>query len=119
MPGGVMPGPTIGSGDPRNTLLSLLPEKSRQLLPTLEPVVLQAGTVLNEPDEKIEYLYFPESALISILSLGPDGSTVEVGLIGRDGLVGVSAIVDGVTPYKAVVQTSGSALRMKCGRLNE
>jgi CRP-like cAMP-binding protein len=103
---------------PQNTLLNLLPEKSRRALPPLEAVSLQSGMVLYEPDETIEYVYFPESALVSILSLGPDGSSIEVGLIGRDGMVGLPALLGGITPYKAVVQTSGDAIRMKCGRLN-
>jgi CRP-like cAMP-binding protein len=103
---------------PENTLLTSLPEGSRKALP-LEVVALQVGMVLYEPDETIDYVYFPNDGLVSILSLGPDGSTVEIGLIGRDGMVGVPALLGGVTPYRAVVQTAGLAFRMKCGRLNE
>jgi CRP-like cAMP-binding protein len=103
----------------QNTLLNLLPDKSRRALPPLEAVALQEGMILYEPDERVEYVYFPEDALVSILSLGPDGSTVEVGLIGREGMVGVPAILGGVTPYRAVVQMPGNAFRMKCGRLND
>jgi CRP-like cAMP-binding protein len=102
-----------------NTLLDLLPEKSRRDLPPAERVVLHPGMVLHEPDEQIDYVYFLSDALVSILSLGPDGATVEISLIGRHGMVGVPAILGGVTPYKAVVQTGGEALRMKCGPLSE
>jgi CRP-like cAMP-binding protein len=103
----------------QNTLLSLLPPNSRQALPPLDSVFLQSGMVLYEPDQEIDYVYFPEDALVSILSLGPDGSTVEIGLVGRDGMVGIPAILGGKTPYRAVVQTGGQALRMKSGRLND
>jgi CRP-like cAMP-binding protein len=107
------------SAEPQNTLLMLLPPKSRRALPPLEEVMLKAGTVLYEPDEEIEYVFFPDDALISIQSLGPDGSTLEICMVGREGMVGVQAILGGRTPYRALVQTGGRAFRMRCGRLNE
>jgi CRP-like cAMP-binding protein len=103
---------------PQNTLLSLLPDSSRKALP-LEEVALEAGTVLQEPEQNLDYLYFPETVLVSILSLAPDGGSIEVGLVGRDGMVGVSGLLGGVTPYRAITQTAGSALRMRCVRINE
>jgi len=107
-----------GLVEPQNTLLSLLPDISRKTLPPLEDVTLQAGIVLQEPEQKMDYLYFPVDVLVSILSLAPDGSTVEVGLVGRDGMIGISGLLGGVSPYRAVVQTGGNAFRMKCGRIN-
>jgi CRP-like cAMP-binding protein len=114
-----MNGTQVGLNEPQNTLLGLLPDNSRTALPPLEDVTLDVGTVLQDADRKIDYWYFPVDALVSILSLGPDGSTIEVGLVGRDGMIGVSALLGGVSPYRAVVQSSGSAFRMKCGRINE
>jgi len=114
-----MNGAAMGVNEPQNTLLCLLPPTSKRALPPLEAVMLQTGMVLYEADQEVEYVYFPESALVSILSSGPDGSTVEVGLIGRDGMVGIPAILGGVTPFRAVVQTGGDAFRMKCGRLSD
>jgi CRP-like cAMP-binding protein len=105
--------------EPRNSLLMLLPEKSRQALPPLEEVMLETGAILYEPDEVIEHVYFPDDALVSIQSLGADGSTLEICMIGREGMVGVQAILGGRTPYRAFVQTGGRASRMKCLRLNE
>ena len=61
----------------QNTLLTLLPQTSRLALPPLEPVLLQRGMVLYEPEEPIDHLYFPNDALVSIVSLGPDGRTIE------------------------------------------
>jgi len=100
-------------------LLTLLPEESRQALPPLEQVMLQSGMVLYEADEKIEHAYFPEDALVSIVSTNSDGHTVEIGMVGCDGMIGVPGLLGGKTPYRAVVQAAGLALRMKCGSLVE
>src|SRR6185503_16164376 len=86
-----------------NKILDSLPTNSREWLQTLEPVALAAGAVLIEPDEAIEHVYFLNDALVSIVSMNSEGSTVEIGMIGYEGMVGVSAILGGVTPYRAVV----------------
>src|ERR1051326_1336843 len=90
-----------------NKILALLPTASRHWLQTLEFVTLPTGAVLSEPDEKVEHVYFLNNALVSIVSMNSEGSTVEIGLIGHEGMVGVSAILGGVTPYRAVVQIGG------------
>src|SRR2546423_15520157 len=102
-----------------NRILALLPMSSHQWLETLEPVALPAGTVLYEPDEAIEHVYFLTNALVSIISMNSEGSTVEIGLIGSEGMVGVPAILGGVTPYRAVVQVGGDAFRIRGQRLYE
>jgi len=104
---------------PNNQLLASLPSASSDWLRTLEPVALPPGAVLYEPDEKIEHVYFLTNALVSIVSMNSEGSTVEIGLIGSEGMVGVPAILGGVTPYRAVVQMGGNALRIRGYRLNE
>jgi CRP-like cAMP-binding protein len=76
-------------------------------------VILKRGAVLSEPDSEVEYVYFPDDALISILSLNTDGSTLEIGLVGSEGVVGVHAFLGGLAPYRAIVQKSGAASRMK------
>ena len=80
---------------------------------------LAPGTVLYEPDETIEHVYFLTNALVSIISMNSEGATVEIGLIGYEGMVGVPAILGGVTPYRAVVQMGGEAFRMRGERLYE
>src|SRR3989442_3818442 len=95
-----------------NKILAALPKTSRDWLHMLEPVTLQAGMVLYEPDEAIEHVYFLNDALVSILSMNSDGWTVEIGLVGNEGMVGVPAILGGVTPYRAVVPIGGNALRI-------
>jgi CRP-like cAMP-binding protein len=59
------------------------------------------------------------NALVSIVSMNSEGATVEIGLVGREGMVGVPAILGGVTPYRAVVQMGGDAFRIRGQRLYE
>jgi CRP-like cAMP-binding protein len=107
------------SQDNMNKILASLPTSSGHWLKTLEPVVLAKGTILYEPDEKIEHVYFLNNALVSIISMNSEGSTVEIGLIGHEGMVGVPAILGGITPYRAVVQMEGDAFRVRGQRLHE
>jgi CRP-like cAMP-binding protein len=100
-----------------NKILVSLPTNSRQWLETLELVSLPTGTVLFEPDEKVEHVYFLNNMLVSIVSVNSEGSTVEIGLIGHEGMVGVPAILGGVTPYRAVVQMGGDAFRVRSQNL--
>jgi CRP-like cAMP-binding protein len=102
-----------------NKILASLPESSQQWLGTLEPVMLPKGAVLYEPDEQIEHVYFLNNALVSILSMNAEGATVEIGLVGQEGMVGVPAFLGGVTPYRAVVQMGGDAFRIRGQRLCE
>src|ERR1700745_652261 len=100
-----------------NKILAALPNGSREWVQTLEPVRLQPGMVLYEPDETIEHVYFLNGALVSIISTHSEGSTVEIGLGGNEGIVGVLAILGGVTPYCAIVQMGGTAFRVRGQRI--
>lgn len=98
----------------KNRLLAALPrEEYERLEPNLKPVSLHLGKILYEPDERLEYAYFPTTSIISFLAELSDGSSVEVGLVGREGIGGVEAIL-GVekAPKVATVQAAGDALRM-------
>jgi len=106
--------PTVnrdGSEQRTNRILAALPKSSHDWLQSLEPVTLQQGMVLYEPDEAIEHVYFLNSALVSIISMNSEGSTVEIGLVGNEVIVGVPVILGGITPYRAVVQVGGDAFR--------
>jgi CRP-like cAMP-binding protein len=96
-----------------NGILAALPKSSRDWLETLEPVTLRPGMVLYEPDEAIEHAYFLNGALVSIISMNAEGATVEIGLVGNEGVVGVPAFLGGVAPYRAVVQVGGNAFRIR------
>jgi CRP-like cAMP-binding protein len=103
----------------KNQLLAALPiEEYQNLAPHLEPVELPLRQVLHEPGEPIEYIYFPTEAMISLVSIMKDGSTVEVALIGKEGMVGIPVILGGnSTTSQAVVQVAGRGLRMQANIL--
>ena len=105
----------------KNQLLSALsPEEYALLAPDLQPVVLSLSEKLYWANEPAYHVYFPETAVISMLSMMEDGSSTEVGLVGREGMLGVRVLL-GVreTPHAAVVQVAGTALRMEAGALDK
>jgi CRP-like cAMP-binding protein len=81
---------------------------------------LKRGEVVYRADQKIEEVYFPEEAVIAMVDATEDGRTVEVGIIGREGIVGINIFLGGaVTPDKAIVQLPGGAMRMKSADLRK
>src|SRR5262245_30112318 len=108
---------TEREGHWKNQLLSLHPRDSRQWFEQLEHVKLQSGMVLYEPDEQIQHVYFLSNALVSIVSTSSEGSSVEIGLVGSEGMVGVSAVLGGVAPYRAIVQMGGDAYRINSRKI--
>ena len=103
--------PTIFS----NRILDVLPHKYRtQFLAGCEPVVLKLAEVLAEPGERMRHVYFPTGSFISLIAPIGGHAGLEVGLIGDEGMFGVSLMLgDDVSPLHALVQGGGSALRMK------
>jgi CRP-like cAMP-binding protein len=101
-----------------NSLLAALPRKSYQrLLPGLAAVDLVFGEVLYEPGKPIREVYFPDRSLVSLLTLVEGHLALEVGLVGREGMVGFPlALGVGVSPVRALVQGAGPALKMSAGR---
>jgi CRP-like cAMP-binding protein len=104
-----------------NKLLTTLPgEDFARLLPYLEPVSLTCGENLYGFGEPHEHVYFPENAVISHLYTLGDGSTAEAVLIGKDGMVGLSAILATPEPtHLTQVLITGIALRMRREALKE
>ena len=98
-----------------NCILSALPETEYQpLVSLLEPVNLSVDKVLLKRRQKIEYLYFPTQGVVSLLSVMDDGSTTEIGLIGREGMVGTLQFLgDGISNSQTIVQVKGTAMRIK------
>jgi CRP-like cAMP-binding protein len=103
------------SASPTNRLLAALPkEEYQQLLPELEPFPLVFGEVIYDPGDLIRSVYFPTSGIISLLASVEDRATLEVGIVGREGMVGLPAFMGVKTSgNRAVVQGAGEALRMK------
>jgi CRP-like cAMP-binding protein len=101
-----------------NSLLAALPRKSYlRLRPGLTPVELVFGDVLYEPGSPIREVYFPTQSLVSLLTLVNGHLALEVGLVGREGMVGFPlALGVGVSPVRALVQGAGPALKMSAAR---
>ena len=97
-----------------NTILLDLPDQQREVVYTkLDFVPLPTHTVLNEMAEPIKFVYFVNSGLASILNVMSDGKSVEVGLSGKEGFVGLPLIVGFATsPTQAVMQIEGSGFKM-------
>jgi CRP-like cAMP-binding protein len=100
---------------PTNRLLAALPKNEyRRLLPTLELVPLVFGEVIYEPGDLIRHVYFPASGIISLLAVVEDRATLEVGIVGREGMVGLPVFLGVKTSRnRAVVRGAGAAMRMK------
>lgn len=100
---------------PENRLLAALPVEERvRLHPYLEPVWLEFNQALVEFDHPIEHVYFLETAVTGTVVRTPDGDTIEVGMMGAEGFVGLSLLY-GVRRSNGtvLVQMSGRALRMR------
>jgi CRP-like cAMP-binding protein len=97
-----------------NRLLAALPDKEyERLLSGLEPAKLCYGQVLYEPGDRIEYVYFPIDCPVSLLTVVDGNQSLEVGLVGPEGLIGTPLALGGTTsPVRALVQGNGTAVRM-------
>ena len=100
---------------PANKVLAALSQKCyRRLAPDLEVVQLPIGKILYHPKQTIKYVYFPRWAAISMVNILEDGSMVEVGVIGREGMLGASLLSgDDLSPHQAIVQIADGGWRLK------
>lgn len=98
-----------------NSLLAALPRKNYlRLLAGLELVPMKFGEVLYEPEQPIRHVYFPNDSLVSLLTLVDGRMALEVGIVGREGMVGVPlALGISLSSVRALVQGGGTAMRMK------
>lgn len=105
----------------KNQLLAaLINSEYQHLVPHLEPVDMVLGDVIYFQGGNIEHVYFPETSAVSLLSTMESGSTTEVGLVGREGMLGLTVFLGGaLTPEQALVQMAGSAMRMKATVLRD
>lgn len=97
----------------KNDLLSLFSQEDQErTVASIELVTLKLKEVICEPGEKLKYVYFPISGMLSLVYILENGNPCEVGIIGKEGFVGVPIILGGDTvPYQVIVQGEGEALR--------
>ena len=106
----------------RNGLLAALSaEDIEQLRPHLQRVTLVLEQVPHEPGEHMDHVYIPEGGVVSLTADTRDNGLVEVGMTGREGVVGASAILnpDAIAVHRAAVQVPGLATRMRTAALGE
>ncbi|HEV2860961.1 MAG TPA: Crp/Fnr family transcriptional regulator [Pyrinomonadaceae bacterium] len=95
-------------------LNALTPSEFESLSPHLDPINLSSGEVLCRPDQPVTHVYFPVRGTVSLVTVFEDGTNVEVGMVGNEGVFGVCAFLGSVsTPLLAQVQLPGDGLRMR------
>jgi len=98
-----------------NLILLSLPNKEYNLLrPHLESTDLPQYEILEEPGEKIDYAYFLNDGMVSLVALSRDGRSVEVGIVGKEGMVGIS-LMAGLQrgTFRSILQMAGSGMRIR------
>jgi CRP-like cAMP-binding protein len=104
-----------------NLILSALPEEEyNRLLPDLEPIKMEIGELIDRPYEVIEYVHFPQDSIVSSVTYLDDGTSVEAGVIGREGTTGIAiALSNTKSPLEVSVQIPGDCLRIKADRFKQ
>jgi CRP-like cAMP-binding protein len=97
-----------------NRILLAIPElEFRAIRVHLESVTLRRHFLLHEPNEKLQYVYFPNDGLLSIVVVTENGRTVEAGIVGKEGIAGLAAVVGlSRNPLREVVQIAGDGFRI-------
>jgi len=103
----------------RNRLLIALSPDDRSILERfLEPVGLALYDSLEEPSTPIESVYFMESGIASVVAVGEGNTSIEIGLIGREGMTGTAVVLNGgSSPHKTYIQAAGEGLRISAKEL--
>jgi CRP-like cAMP-binding protein len=104
---------------PKNVILSALPDEEFEgLRPKLREVSIPLGEIVYLPEQPIEHVYFINSGIISWLAVLEDGNTVEAGVIGPEGIAGMSVVLGAAsTPNQGLAQSPIEALKMRAGDL--
>jgi CRP-like cAMP-binding protein len=104
-----------------NALIEALPDADRaRWFSHLEPVELPLGAVLYESGNRLTHVYFPTTAIVSLIYVMDDGATTEIAIVGNEGIVGVSLFMGGEsTTSQAVVQSAGMGYRLKAIQMME
>lgn len=105
----------------QNHLLDALPvAEYDRLFPNLELVHMPLGQALYESGGRLNYVYFPTTAIISLLYVLENGASAEIAIVGNEGILGISLFMGGeTTPSRAVVQSAGWGYRLKSAIIKE
>ena len=108
-------------GPLQNHLLASLPDAEFQRwLPELEKVDFKLGQVLYESNGTMSHVYFPTTAIVSLLYVMENGASAEIAVVGKEGIVGISLFMGGEsTPSRAVVQSAGAGFRLSSASIKE
>jgi hypothetical protein len=103
------------TGPERNELLALLPQGVKdRLFPALSEIDLPLGKEIYAAGQAEKHVYFPVDCIISLLYVMLDGHSAEISVVGREGIVGIAVFMGGEsTPSRAIVQSAGTAYRMR------
>jgi CRP-like cAMP-binding protein len=109
----------VQSNPHQNLLLNALPSSDYDRVAShLELLPMELGTVLYESGMQLKHVYFPTTCIISLLYVLENGGSAEIGIVGNEGLLGISLFMGGnTTPSRAVVQSAGLAYRLKASLL--
>src|SRR5207249_11110827 len=102
-------------GPHQNHLLAALPPSDYgRLASHLELIPMRLGDVLYEPGVRLRYVYFPTTSIVSLLYVMENGASVEIAIVGNEGILCISLFMGGeTTPSRAVVQSAGHGFRLK------
>jgi len=105
----------------QNHLLDALPPGDYERLAShLELMPMGLGDVLYESGDRLQYVYFPTTSIISLLYVMEDGASAEIAVVGNEGILGISLFMGGEsTPSRAIVQSAGHAFRLRAALLKE
>ncbi len=104
-----------------NHLLSVLPKAEwERIAPHLVELDMPLGEVVYESGDRLDFVYFPTTAIVSLLYVMEDGASAEIAIVGNEGLIGIALFMGGeTTPSRAVVQSAGQAYRLGAHFLKE
>jgi CRP-like cAMP-binding protein len=104
-----------------NHLLAVLPQAEMdRWAPHLEPVTLKLGQVLYESGKQMSHVFFPTTAIVSLLYVLEDGASAEIAVVGHEGVVGIALFMGGgSTPSRAVVQSEGLGYRLRAALVKD
>ena len=109
---------TLQLPNQNNVLASLTPEVKERIFPHLDLISMPLGQVLYESGDTMDYVYFPTSAIVSLLHVMENGASAEISVVGYEGVIGIALFMGGQsTPSRAVVHSAGSFFRLKSSLL--